>query len=159
MKYINSVNHFKTQLIFITATLTNELQFLLKKNMNLTQNTIIKADTVRNNVKYKVQIHTDADKISDLKDCLTEIMLHVNKNKKVIIYVISIKLYKDIAEELNCKAYYSTLTKKETFLHDFLTNNNEKILISTSALSMGVDVYNILYTIYIYKQYSMTDFI
>jgi hypothetical protein len=48
MKYINSVNYFKTQLIL----LTNELQ--LRKNMNLTHNTIIKADT-RNNVKYIVK--------------------------------------------------------------------------------------------------------
>jgi hypothetical protein len=38
---------------------------------------------------------------------------------KVIIYVTNIKLYKDIAEELNCKAYYSSLTKKENILQDF----------------------------------------
>ena len=159
MKYINSVNYFKTQLIFITATLTNELQFLLEKNMNLTHNTIIKADTTRNNVKYIVKTHTNADKMSDLKECLTEIMLHINENEKVIIYVTNIKLCKDIAEELNCKAYYSSLTKKENILQDFLTNNNQKILISTSALSMGVDAFNILYTIHIFKQYSITDFI
>ena len=109
MKYINSVNHFKTQLIFITATLTNELQFLLEKNMNLTQNTIIKANTARNNVKYIVKTHTDVDKISDLKNNLTKIMLHINENEKVIIYVTSIKLCKDIAEELNCIAYFLNL--------------------------------------------------
>ena len=95
----------------------------------------------------------------DLKECLTEIMLYMKENKKVIIYVTNIKLCKDIAEELNCKAYYSSLTKKENILQDFLTNNNQKILISTSALSMGVDAFNILYTIHIFKQYSITDFI
>ncbi len=86
-------------------------------------------------------------------------MLYMKENKKVIIYVTNIRLYKDIAEELNCKAYYSSLTKKETVLQDFLTNNNQKILIVTSALSMGVDAFNILYTIHIFKQYSITDFI
>ena len=159
MKYINSVNHFKMQLTFITATLTNEITISLKKNMNLTQNTIIKADTTRNNVKYIVKTHINKDKMSDLKECLTEIMLYMKENEKVIIYVINVRLYKDIAEELNCKAYYLSLTKKETVLQDFITNNNQKILISTSALSMSVNAFNILYTIHIFKQYSITDFI
>jgi len=48
---------------------------------------------------------------------------------------------------------------KSSYFNNFLTNKNQKILISTSALSMGVDAFNILYTIYIFKQYSMTDFI
>jgi hypothetical protein len=55
----------------------------------------------------------------DLKECLTEIMLYMKENKKVIMYVTNVRLYKDIAEELNCKAYYSSLTKKETVLQDF----------------------------------------
>jgi superfamily II DNA helicase RecQ len=38
-------------------------------------------------------------------------------------------------------------------------NNSQEILVLTSALSMSVDAYNILYTIHIFKQYSMTDFI
>ena len=36
-------------------------------------------------------------------------MLHINENEKVIIYVTSIKLCKDIAEELNCIAYFLNL--------------------------------------------------
>ncbi|THC88063.1 hypothetical protein EYZ11_012488 [Aspergillus tanneri] len=61
---------------------------------------------------------------------------------KVIIYANVVRQVVDIAQELQCEAYYSRQIDKPSILQRF-TQGQTRVIAATSALGMGVDIPNI----------------
>ena len=64
------INKYKIQIIIITVTLSQEIQTLLFKELNINNNnTFIKAFTKQNNISYNIiNIPKEINKIDSLKE-------------------------------------------------------------------------------------------
>ena len=64
------INKYKIQIVIITVTLSQEIQTLLFKELNINNNnTFIKASTKRNNISYNIiNIPKEMNEIDSLKE-------------------------------------------------------------------------------------------
>lgn len=67
---------------------------------------------------------------------------------KVIIYTNTIRQVIELAQELECEAYYSQQIDKPSILQRFMQSQTQ-IITATSALGMGVDIPDIRCIIYV----------
>lgn len=75
---------------------------------------------------------------------------------KAVIYCNTVKTTKDLAEALNCRAFYHHMEDKISTLEWFRTEG--RIMVTTSAFGMGIDIANIRLIIHIGWPRTLLDY-
>lgn len=164
LKYINSLLKFKIPLIFISATLPDSLLNILNKEFFLSKedNLIIKGITSRENISYNIVSYNS--KLKEENNILDIIKIFkskgLNSNNKALIFINSTKKGLALSKLLDIDFYYSNNPNKETILSTFLEYNNKSlVLLTTSALGLGVDFNIIRFTLHLTPLYSLLDYL
>ena len=128
-----------TQFIFLSATLSAELQKDLEEYIMIQQDTVIRAQIVRHNISYRVSYFEsmrEESQFSELQSTLISFIKTFSAQDRVLIYIMSKASAERLRTFLNCAIYYSDSTHKSKTLSDFIAGK-ELILVTTSALSVG----------------------
>ena len=158
IKYINKIIKFKNNIVFISATLPNLLLTLLEAKFNITNNTIIRGTTSRANISYNIQyLNKNENIINKLKYLFNILLLKLKDKEKIIIFTTTEESCNYISKQLDILKYYSKLENKSQILNSYLTNNNNKAIVTTNALGVGLDYSFIRYSIHPYKINSLIN--
>ena len=76
---------------------------------------------------------------------------------KVVIYGNSVKRVQEMAEELNCDAYYHDALNKREILKRF-QEGRKQVIVATSTLGMGVDISDIRCIIHMDTPWTLLDY-
>lgn len=79
------------------------------------------------------------------------------KSGKLVVYSNSVPKVKALAEKLSCQAYHHNAIGKASMLEAFMAGQ-QRIIVATSALGMGVDVPDIRCIIHIDWPFSVLDY-
>ena len=163
-KYVKTINKYKIQIVIITATLSREIQTLLFKELNIdANNRFIKASTERNNISYNIiGIPKEKNEIDSLKEFINnKIQPNILPGEKAIIFTNSYINVDKIAKKLDYLSYDSRYTpeKKKEIFKNWINKPENYFIVSSTALSYGIDYKAIQYIIYIYKKQNFIDFL
>ena len=131
-----------------------ELKFLLNNNL------IIREETSRKNISYnKIPISSTNNPIDYIKEIIKKYIEKLEDKEKIIIFCNNKEKVRLIARELKILYYYSSNNKDkveekeelEENLNKFLDINNKKdfIIVTTIALSIGINYPYIKVSIYV----------
>jgi superfamily II DNA helicase RecQ len=164
LKYINSLLKFKFSIIFITATLPSSLLNILNKEffLDTRDNIIIRGSSNREDISYNIILRNN--KIREEEDINNIIDIFrsqgLDSSNKALIFVNSTTRGLNLSSLLSIDFYYSNNPNKDNILKVFLEPNNKSlVLITTSALGLGIDFNIIKYTLHLTPLYSLLDYI
>ena len=157
LRDIDKILKFKIQLVFISATLPINLLDLLELKFLLNNNLIIREETSRKNISYiKVPIYPNNNFMDYIKEIIKKQITKLEDKEKIIIFCNNKEKVREIAKELRILYYYSSKDieeqkELESNLSKFLDSNNKEdfIIVTTIALSIGINYPYIKVSIYI----------
>lgn len=161
MDSISKINSYKIQTILITATYTKEVEELLSIKLSLESSRLIKGNIERDNIAYTVE-EVDPEKgiIKTFDSYLaTKVYPTIKPGEKIIIFINSEAKVNDLANKYGLPRYYANYEGKTEDFNRFKDNDTEYIIVSTSALSHGINIPNIRYIIHLGELYSLIDYI
>jgi superfamily II DNA helicase RecQ len=151
MRYISELNLLKLLITFLTVTLTLETQVLLFKKMELDKDTrVIRGLIKRGNIHYAVHfLKTNKTKDVHYKRVIDQYLTLLRNNNtlvtgdQVLIFINnSYGNIKRMTNEFGHEYYHSSRSDREAVLASF-KNGEFVVLISSSALGLGLDMQNI----------------
>ncbi|KAK6362436.1 hypothetical protein LTS17_012863 [Exophiala oligosperma] len=152
MKYVNSLLQYRVPLVFISATLPVSLLHLVEKEFLLPQgvNQIIQAQTIREEIKYKIvniDHYITPDDINHILERFRQKGLH--SRGKAVIFVPTYKLGTTLSNKLSLPFYNAKDPEKDSILRSFLSDDGVLALLATSALALGVDFSVVRFTLHV----------
>lgn len=161
LRQLGRLNHARTQMVLLTATLppTLEPSLLQRMEYQTDQVRVLRDRTGRPNVAYRVWRVPGGLMWFTRAPVLAFIRERIQRagRGKVIIYANAIRQVIGLAEELQCEAYYSQQIDKPSILQRF-TQGQTQVITATSALGMGVDIPDIRCIIHIGIPRTLLDY-
>ncbi|KAA8645213.1 uncharacterized protein ATNIH1004_009430 [Aspergillus tanneri] len=164
LRQLGRLNHARTQMVLLTATLPPRLEAKLFRRMEYSREQvhIFRDRTSRPNVAYRVwrpelgrrsmQWFTSEPVLAFIRERIL-----LAKDGKVVVYGHVVRQVVEIARELACEAYYSKQVNKPSILQRF-TRGEARVITATSALGMGVDIPDIRSIIHIGTPRSLLEY-
>ncbi len=152
--FIKKLNK-RPKMMALTATATNHTIDKIIQLLDLINPKIVVCDCDRKNIFYLVKQSKNKDK---------DLLKYLDKNERGIIYCLTIKNVLHVYEYLNqlgysVTYYYGSLDSKEKKKNQELYSKFEKrIMISTNAFGMGIDIPDIRYVILYDMPQSIEDY-
>jgi hypothetical protein len=117
----------------------------------------IRAKTNRPQIQYSVHQTSDFDFQKSILQFIDYECQLLNGHEKVLIFCPSRALCDELASEIECCKYYSSLHDKDIQLQKWM-NGEARVMIGTSALGAGLNVSGIVLVIHVEKPYSYIQF-
>jgi superfamily II DNA helicase RecQ len=173
LRNLKDIRLLLCQHVLLTATLPPSLEGQLRETMLMPGATVLRAETTqRLSVRYAViRCHQHAElqamavrlarMLMDEARCLPCPPLlpqEMESAAKGIVYCRSKALCDKISGALGCPAYYSNLdTSRAEVLETWRRSGG--LMVSTSALGVGIDIPRVLFTLHIERPWGMIDFV
>jgi superfamily II DNA helicase RecQ len=143
MMQLDEMSDRGVQVLYLTATLppSDEQQFCEAVGVPEADMTLFREETSRRNVAYKVMEYEKGTLYEAIKELVERKKEQYPETDKVVVYCRTIEQTKELAEVLQCRAYYREVgteeQKGETLTE--LTEGQERVFTATNALGLGVD--------------------
>lgn len=154
-----------TQFVFLTATLNQNNETKLHRMMLLSNNQTIRAPVSQRKIHYQMQFFKSKLKMEHYDELLQYIIEFQSKHgegEKILIYSMAKSEVSYLfGQNSHTFAHFHAdlgQEQKESQLADFVSGR-KKIMLTTGALSVGVDFSNVILVIHLYSAYSLTDFV
>jgi superfamily II DNA helicase RecQ len=173
LRNLKDIRLLLCQHMLLTATLPPSLEGQLRETMLLPGATVLRAETTqRLSVRYTVircQQHAElqamavrlARMLMDEAKCLPCAPLlpqEMESAAKGIVYCRSKALCDKLSDALGCPAYYSNLdTSRAEVLETWRRSGG--LMVSASALGVGIDIPRVLFTLHVERPWGMIDFV
>jgi len=145
---------------FLTATLPPSMKCRFEDELMLTNPvpTYIRATTNRLNARYSVVRAAENMAEAKVIEIASEKAKDLRNGQKILIFCRSVNEVKSIGKSLKCCMYYSKSDLKKVSLKEWEDGGN-KIMVATSALSVGIDISEVIMVIHLGKTYGCTSFV
>lgn len=158
---LGRLNHVRTQMVLLTATLPPTLEGRLFQQMEYQADQVrmLRDRTSRPNVAYRVWRAPGGLMWFISEPVLAFIRQRIRQagQGKVIVYANTIRQVIELAQELECEAYYSQQIDKPSILQRFIQSQTQ-VITATSALGMGVDIPDIRCIIHVGMPRTLLDY-
>lgn len=101
--------------------------------------------------------HTLMDEARSLRSASQLQLQRSESAAKGIVYCRSKALCDELADALGCSAYYANMAASRTEVLETWQRSGG-LIVSTSALGVGIDIPRVLFTLHVEKPYGMIDF-
>ncbi|KAF4985574.1 hypothetical protein FGRMN_11159 [Fusarium graminum] len=165
------------QMVYLTATLpiAQEARFFSLIYSTPKTATFFRFPTTRPNIRYSISSF-DIQAINDIaitvastiRQSTNQMLTRYTSTAKAIIYYQTKKATEALAEALGCNTYYSdigTEDKKARHLRDWISGRyregaykNGRVIISTNALGLGIDIPDIRVIIHLEIPHTIRDY-
>jgi len=128
-------------------------------NFKKTKVTLFRARTVRKNVKYQV-VKVKGDDREEKEGFVVQMIQRMMRGYvegKTVVYCNSVRKVKELTEALNCEGYYHDAEQKDEKLKEF-QDGDERMIVTTSALSLEIDILDIRVIIHADEPRSMLNY-
>jgi superfamily II DNA helicase RecQ len=173
LRKLKDVRLLPCQHLLLTATLPPSLEGQLRETMLMPGATVLRAETTqRLSVCYAViqcqqyaELRAMAVRLArtliDEARCLPcppLVPQEIESAVKGIIYCRSKALCDELAGALGCPVYYSSMEASRTEVLETWRQSGG-LIVSTSALGVGVDIPRVLFTLHVERPWGMIDFV
>jgi superfamily II DNA helicase RecQ len=174
LRRLKDVRLLPCQHVLLTATLPPSQEAQLRETMLMPGATVLRAKTTQRlgtcyavvRCQRRVELQAMAVRLArtlmDEASCLPCPQLPLPQEAgsavKGIIYCRSKALCNEIADTLGCPAYYADLEGNRAEVLETWRQSGS-LIVSTSALGVGVDIPHVLFTLHIEKPWGMVDFV
>lgn len=155
MKYVDKINKYKIQLIFLSASFTNEIYQLLIDQFNIDTSDnhfkYIRSSSTRDNLKYIVFEQKTNDFYLEIDNYLkNNIYPSLDAKDKVIIYINNTKQCEALARRITCLCYHAQMSKedRDSNYKKFIFNDKINTIVATNAFSAGLNISTVRYIIH-----------
>jgi len=150
----------QTQVVCLTATLPprREPAFMSTMNMQPSEVCMIRESTVRPNIRYSV-ITYDGE-VETLRHIIDSKMAQYPAEDRIVVYCHKIKEMQSYADEIGGAVFYSGVgeIERKREIMAMLTEGEERLFWSTSALGEGIDASTIRVVIHVGGINKLDDF-
>jgi superfamily II DNA helicase RecQ len=152
-----------TQMVLLTATLPPSEEDTLLQRMHFKRADVhmFRAPTTRPNIRYSIAdargARTKAARLEAVVERINEVVRRHRGSGKMIVYAGTVKNTKALAVELGCSAYYGSAEGRRDMVADFRSGEDD-IIVSTSALGMGIDIPDVRAVIHAHVPWSLLDY-
>lgn len=159
MQQLGKLVAAETQMVLLTATLPPSEGDELFRRMYFDpdQVKVFQAETARTNVAIKVQKAAKKQEVEEVVLGVVRQKLRKYSKGKVVTYGNSVRKVKELAQRLECHAYYHDAVGKASMLEDSMSGRG-RVIVATSALGMGVDILDIRCIVHIDWPFSVLDY-
>jgi superfamily II DNA helicase RecQ len=160
-QHLHVLAQMETQMIFLSATLppSQEKIFCDRLGIQLKGLHIFRAPTTRTNIQYQIQ-RVNSSHPQDLS-CIIKIIrdqMLQSTAGRTLVFCRSIAQGKILSKGLGCKLYHAGAAMKELILDQFISSLH-RILVVTSALSLGFDVPDIYSVFHVDRPFSLIEYV
>lgn len=156
--------------LYITASLSpdDEATFMSVMGMSKESFRVFRNPTCRANIRYRVRVYADTGKgmSSLIEQVEAELDDWDSKGSpgRVIIYAATIDVVRGISEALGCEVFFSSCGSHEEKRRRILawskaTGPDEKTIVATSALGLGLDVADVSLVIHCWMPERIAAFV
>ena len=161
MHSLKRLRIFATQFVFFSATLPDQVLSDLEKSMVISNNTILRTSTIRNNISYRVkvfpkEVRQESERFEEVLKTLIDLTVDFEVSDRIIIFVMDTNTAKNLSKYLECRYYSSNVEEKDKVIDSFISS--DRILVATSALGEGFDYSSIRVIIHYISSFSFIDF-
>jgi len=146
MQQLEDLMNVEVQMVLLTATLSlsKEKELWSRMSFEETKVTLFRVRTVRKNVKYQV-VKVKGDGQEEEEEFIVQMVQRVMRDYaegKIVVYCNSVRKVKELTKALNCEGYYHHAKQKDEKLKRF-QDDEERVIVTTSALELGIDIFDI----------------
>jgi superfamily II DNA helicase RecQ len=143
LQKLRKMVEFTVQLVLLTATLPPSKEAELLSMISIEAPLMFRDMTSRHNIIYTVQQHDTKDIEQQVKVIISDrLQQYVEDNSRIIVYGGQVENCKQLAEKLDCEAYYADSEDKTSALQNWL-DGKKQVIVATNALGLGIDVPNV----------------
>jgi superfamily II DNA helicase RecQ len=157
---LRELAHRQTQIVYLTATLPPrcESAFIATLDIAPSEVFIIRESTVRPNIRYRV-VPYDGESAT-LQQMIADKLAQYPAADRIVVYCRTIREMHRYAEEMGGAVFYSTVgdIQRKREIMRMLTEGEERLFWSTSALGEGIDAPTIRVVIHVGGINTLSDF-
>ncbi|KAH0548035.1 hypothetical protein GP486_008223 [Trichoglossum hirsutum] len=143
LQKLRKMVEFTVQLVLLTATLPPSKEAELLSMISIEAPLMFRDMTSRHNIVYTVQQYDAKDIEQQVKAIVSNrLQQYAEDNSRIIVYGGQVENCKELAEKLDCEAYYADSENKTLALQNWL-DGKKQVIVATNALGLGIDVPNI----------------
>lgn len=162
LQRLRELLRLETQMILMTATLPPSLENKLWSRMHFLAEEVklFRSNTTRTNIAYQTR-YLDPGNASQDENHIVSMIQQFHEHHqpgKTLVYCNSVAKTKQLAQRLECLAYYHDLDNatKSSMLDKI--QGPSSLLVATSAFGMGIDILNIRVIIHVDQPRSLLDY-
>jgi superfamily II DNA helicase RecQ len=161
MRQLHRLVGFRTQLVFLTATLPVEREAELWSLFAVAPEevSLFRASTSRGNLRYEVARRARPGE--PLMEMVRRLVPRGTRavDGRTIVYCRTVAEVREVAGRLGCDAYYADAgaAEKKRMLDDFLSTAGA-VVAATGALGLGIDVADVRLVVHVGLPWSLLDF-
>lgn len=161
---LTSLHRFGCPLVMLTATLPISMEAWFRERMLAQDAAIIRAPTMRVNIRYRVERVKPGRKAMEdgVIATVKGIEARMSPAQRGVIYCRSIQQCEAIAALVGCKAHHSKLTRdtRASVLQDWVDGREgRRWIAATTGLGTGVDIRGIVGVIHMGPPFGLVDFV
>jgi superfamily II DNA helicase RecQ len=158
------LHYYDCAIIFLTATLPGFVERRLRQTMLIEEAAIIRASTVKGNIRYQVQ---EIRKVRDVADAVEEMVerlgARMTRDQKGVVYCRTHTEAETMAERLGCDFYHSGIGeahRRQEILERWMEGvSGQRWIVATTGLGTGIDIAGIVAVIHMGQPYGLVDFV
>ncbi|EXK24343.1 hypothetical protein FOMG_18921 [Fusarium oxysporum f. sp. melonis 26406] len=161
---LTGLHRFGCPLVMLTATLPISMEAWFRERMLAQDAAIIRAPTMRVNIRYRVERVKPGRKAMEdgVMATIKAIEARMSPAQRGVIYCRSIKQCEEMAALAGCKAHHSKLTRdsRASVLQDWIDGRGgQRWIAATTGLGTGVDIRGIIGVIHVGPPFGLVDFV
>lgn len=158
------LNRYDCAMIFLTATLPGFVERRLRQTMLLEEAAIIRASTVKGNIRYRVQEMARSGDVADAVEKVAERLgARMTGDQKGVVYCRTHTETEKMAERLGCDFYHSGISeayRRQEILERWVDGvGGIRWIVATTGLGTGIDIAGIVAVVHMGQPYGLVDFI
>ncbi|KLP13772.1 Uncharacterized protein LW94_3354 [Fusarium fujikuroi] len=161
---LTGLHRFGCPLVMLTATLPISMEAWFRERMLAQDAAIIRAPTMRVNIRYRVERVKPGRKAMEdgVMATMKAIEARMSAAQRGVLYCRSIKQCEEVAALVGCKAHHSKLMRdtRASALQDWVDGGGgQRWIAATTGLGTGVDIRGIIGVIHVGPPFGLVDFI
>ena len=164
LEALKGLNRFDCPMILLTATLPVRMERWFRKAMLAEQASIIRAETTKRNIRYRV---VRVKRRDEVQEEVIRVVLRLEKgmegDQKGVVYCRSKEDCELLAEKLGCDFYHAGITdekvRKERLQRWIKGEGNNRWIVATTALGTGIDIPGVVGIVHMEQPYGLVDFV
>ncbi|SLM36305.1 recq family helicase [Lasallia pustulata] len=160
---LKGLHRYSCPVIWLTATLPVRLEQWFRSSMLAIRASIIRAPTVKRNIRYSVvRMERPKEVPDEVGRVVGKLRGRMKVDQKGVVYCRSHAMSETLAGQLNCDFYHGGMEegKRQAVLARWIKGEEgQRWIVATTGLGTGIDIGGIVAIVHMEQPYGLVDFV